>query len=68
VEAMDIYSVKDEKLNHIEEVDFKLEKDIQKLCDDNLQDLFDLEVIKSQFAIQGSELIFLHLTQNQTLS
>jgi predicted transport protein len=53
VEAMDIYSVKDGKLNHIEEVDFKLEKDIQKICDDNLQDLFDLEVVKSQFTIQG---------------
>jgi predicted transport protein len=51
--AMDIYSVKDGKLNHIEEVDFKLEKDIQKICDDNLQDLFDLEVVKSQFTIQS---------------
>jgi len=50
---MDIYSVKDEKLNHIKEVDFKLEKEIQKICDDNLQDLFDLEVVKSQFTIRN---------------
>jgi len=40
-------------LNHIEEVDFGLEKDIQKICEDNLQDLFDLEVVKSQFTIQN---------------
>jgi len=51
---MDIYSVKDEKLNHIKEVDFKLEKEIQKICDDNLQDLFDLEVVRSQFTIQNN--------------
>ncbi len=38
---MDIYSLKGGKLIHIEEVGFKLERDIQKICDDNLQDLFD---------------------------
>jgi predicted transport protein len=53
VEAMDIYSAKDGKLTFIEEMDFKLEKDIQKICDDNLQELFGLEVVKSQFTIQN---------------
>jgi len=53
VEAMDIYSAKDGKLTYIEEVDFKLEKDIQKICDDNLKELFDLEVVKPQFTIQN---------------
>ncbi|MGC8691296.1 MAG: DUF5655 domain-containing protein [Caldisericum sp.] len=50
---MDIYSAKDGKLTYIEEVDFKLEKDIQKICDDNLKELFDLEVVKPQFTIQN---------------
>ena len=50
---MDIYSVKDGKLTCIEEVDFRLEKDIQKICDGNLKELFDLEVVKSQFTIQN---------------
>jgi predicted transport protein len=50
---MDIYSVKDEKLTYVEEVDFRLEKDIQKICDDNLKELFDLEVVKSQFTVQN---------------
>ena len=50
---MDIYSVKDKKIIHIEESEFKLEKDIQKLCDENLKDLFDLELVKSQFTIQN---------------
>ena len=50
---MNIYSVKDGKLTYVEDVDFKLEKDIQKLCDENLKDLFDLEFVKSQFTIQN---------------
>jgi len=50
---MDIYSIKNGSLTHIEEVDFKLEKDIQKICEDNLKELFDLEVVKSQFTIQN---------------
>jgi len=50
---MDIYSTKDGKLTYIEEVDFELEKDIQKICDDNLQELFGLEFVKAQFAIQN---------------
>jgi len=50
---MNIYSVKDGKLTYVEEVNFKLEKDIQKLCDDNLKELFNLEVVKSQFTIKN---------------
>ncbi|MEF3244728.1 MAG: DUF5655 domain-containing protein [Caldisericaceae bacterium] len=50
---MDIYSIKDGNLTHIEEVDFKLEKDIQKICDDNLKELFGLEFVKAQFTIQN---------------
>ncbi|MGC8979076.1 DUF5655 domain-containing protein [Caldisericum sp.] len=50
---MDIYSTKDGKLTYIKEVDFKLEKDIQKICDDNLKELFGLEVVRSQFTIRN---------------
>lgn len=54
---MDIYSVKDKKITHIEEAEFKLEKDIQELVDENLKELFDLEVVKLQFTIQNVQSI-----------
>lgn len=50
---MAIYSIKNRKLNFIEEVDFKLEKEIQKICEDNLDQLFELQIIRSQFAFQN---------------
>jgi len=49
---MAIYSTKNGKLTYVEEFGFKLEKDIQKICEDNLRQLFDLEVVKSQFTLQ----------------
>lgn len=50
---MKVYSVKNGKLSFIQEIDFKLEKDMQRLCDDNLKEMFDLEVVNSQFTIQN---------------
>jgi len=48
---MPLYEIKDGKLKPIKEEDFMLEKDLQKLCDDNLEKLFSLELVKSHFAI-----------------
>jgi len=48
-----LYEIKDGKLKPIREEDFKLEKDLQKLCDDNLETLFSLKLVKSQFAIEN---------------
>lgn len=50
---MATYSIKNRELTFIEEVDFKLEKDIQKICEDNLSQLFGLETIKSEFTLQN---------------
>ena len=48
-----LYAVRDGKLERIREDDFKLERDLQKLCDDNLEALFQLKMVKSQFAIEN---------------
>jgi len=50
---MPLYAIRDGKLERIREDDFKLEKDLQKLCDDNLETLFSLKLVKSQFAIEN---------------
>ncbi len=48
---MPIYSLNKEKLNHMKEVPFKLEKNIQRLCEDNLSVLFGLEFVASEFTV-----------------
>jgi predicted transport protein len=51
---MKIYSLsKDDALNPIKERSFKNEAEIQKICDKNLKELFNLNFIKSQFAIKN---------------
>lgn len=50
---MDMYSVKNGKLSNIESIDFKLEKDIQRLCEDNLSQIFGLQTVKSEFILQN---------------
>jgi len=49
---MDMYSIKNEKLSSIDSIDFKLEKEIQKLCENNLDLLFGLRMVRSQFPLQ----------------
>lgn len=53
---MAIYSTKNGKLTSVEEIGFKLEKNIQKICENNLCQLFGLEVIKSQLTLQNFRL------------
>lgn len=50
---MDMYSVKNGKLSNIESIDFKLEKDVQRLCEDNLSQIFGLQTVKSEFILQN---------------
>ncbi len=51
---MAIYSInRNGRLTLVEEINFKLEKEIQKICEDNLEQLFGLEVVKSQFTVQN---------------
>lgn len=48
---MIIFSNKNGKLTKISEVQFKLEKDIQKLVEDNMKNIFGIDFITSEFII-----------------
>lgn len=50
---MAIYSIKNRKLSFIEEINFKLEREIQEICEENLNQLFGWELVKSQFTLQN---------------
>lgn len=47
------YKIKDGKLELIKENPFKLERDLQKLTEDNLNLVFGLEFVKSEFALNN---------------
>lgn len=51
---MAIFSIASTGLSQIKEAPFKLEKEIQKLVEDNLKILLDLEFVRSEFSITGS--------------
>ncbi|MEA3307712.1 MAG: hypothetical protein U9Q34_08010, partial [Elusimicrobiota bacterium] len=50
---MQIYIQKDKKVEILREFDFKLEKELQNICEDNLSVLFGLEKIKSEFELDN---------------
>lgn len=50
---MALYSIKSGNLIHIEEIDFPRERDIQKICEENLNQLFGLEVVKSELSFNN---------------
>ena len=50
---MKIFNLKGEKLETVYSVDFSLESEIQKITEDNLLEVFDLELVKSEFTIQN---------------
>lgn len=50
---MEIYSLENGKLNYVEGIEFKLEKDFQSLCEGNLRTLFDLQLVTSEFTLQN---------------
>lgn len=49
---MRLYQINKGKLSKIKEEAFKLERDLQRLVEDNLETLLGLQVVKSEFAIQ----------------
>ncbi|MBX7204329.1 MAG: hypothetical protein K1X81_02785 [Bacteroidia bacterium] len=53
---MAIYSLHKNLLTEAKENPFKLEKDIQKLFEENLQTIFGLEFIKSEFVIKNNRI------------
>ena len=48
---MDLYNNKNNKLESVQVEPFKLEKDIQSLVENNLETLFDLEFISTEFTV-----------------
>lgn len=49
---MQLFNIKHDKLNSINEQPFKLEKDIQNLFEKNLQTISNLKFVKSEFAVK----------------
>ena len=49
---MALYKI-DKKVTHIKDVPFKLERDIQRLTEENLDTLLNLDFIKSEFALNN---------------
>jgi predicted transport protein len=50
---MKLYSLKNEKVNQIQPISFKLEKDIQNVVENNLREIFDLELIRSEVSVRS---------------
>jgi hypothetical protein len=50
---MDLYKLNKTKLEEVKNISFKLEKDIQSLVEENLGLLFGLELVKSEFQLNG---------------
>ena len=50
---MSLLQIKNTKLTPLKESEFKLEKDLQNFCEDNISSLLDLTLVKSEFAIEG---------------
>jgi predicted transport protein len=50
---MTLFNLKQGKLSQINEASFVLEKDIQKIVENNLQSLFNLEFVASEFLLNG---------------
>ncbi len=50
---MSLLQIKNTKLTPLKENEFKLEKDLQNFCEENLSSLLDLTLVKSEFSIEA---------------
>jgi len=50
---MSIYKLDSNKLKPIKKISFKLEREIQKITEQNLKEVFGLQLIKSEFALKN---------------
>lgn len=48
---MPLFSLEEDKLERINKIDFNLEKDIQNLTENNLNEIFSLEFVKTEFQL-----------------
>lgn len=50
---MDLYKLNKNKLSPIDQDQFELEKDIQNIVEQNTEEIFNLQLVKSEFAIKN---------------
>ena len=50
---MTIYKINKEKIEEIKEEKIKLERDLQRITEDNLQEIFNLDFVRSEFQLQN---------------
>ena len=50
---MTLYQINNEKLDHIKKVNFDYEKDLQKLTENNLEELFNLQFVETEFQVDN---------------
>lgn len=50
---MKLYELKGKKLNHIRSTPFQLERDIHNVVEENVEELFGLELVKSELSVNG---------------
>ena len=50
---MSLYNINNSKLEPIRKVEFKFERDLQKLTEDNLEELFGLKFVASEFQLDN---------------
>jgi predicted transport protein len=53
---MILYNNNSNKLTHVKENPFKLEREIQNIFENNLQDIMGLQMVKSEFAIKNKRI------------
>ncbi|PKH67211.1 hypothetical protein CXF59_12345 [Flavobacterium sp. ALD4] len=53
---MVLYNNNSSKLNHVKEKPFKLEREIQSIFENNLQEVMSLQLVKSEFAIKNKRI------------
>lgn len=51
-----IYKLQNKKLNQVESNDFKLEKEIQTIVENNTEELFDIKLVSSEFSVNDYRL------------
>lgn len=63
---MALYNLENEKLDFIKEIPFKLEKEIQTLCEQNMFQLLGIDFVKSEFAVENFRLDSLGFDKNNS--
>lgn len=63
---MALYNVEETDLKYIKEVPFKLEKDIQTICENNMRQLIGCNFIKSEFSVGNFRLDSLGFDDNSS--